>query len=103
MNEFSKTKEELLNGANKGLKTLKSKAAKETSKFATDLALGVPGFVATQGTKLAKKYIKDSVKKENPTGATIGALGESLVKQVVGGVTTSVNVLQDYLEDKSLI
>ena len=98
---FEKTKDDLLNEANAGLKKLKTKAAKETGKVAAEFALGVPGFVVTQGSKLAKKYVKDSVKNDNPTGATIGALGESLVKQTVNGITKSVDILEDYLDNKA--
>lgn len=98
---YEKTKDGLIRDASSGLNTLKTRAAKETGKVVTEFALGVPGFVATQGGKLAQKYIKESVKNENPTGATIGALGESLVKQTTNGLGKTVNVLQDYLEDKT--
>lgn len=49
--------------------------------------------------KLAKKYVKDNVTKDNPTGATVGAVSESLIKQAATGIKHGISSLQSYLKD----
>ena len=39
-----------------------------------------------------------SIRKNNPTGATIGSLGESLIKKAAIGIMDSIDTLQSYLK-----
>ena len=96
---FKKAKDRLLNGANKGLEQImNSETAKNAGKLFADYSSGLKGNVANQGGKLVKKYVKDSVTKDNPTGATVGALSESLIKQTATSIKHCIDTLQGYLK-----
>ena len=97
--ELLKTKDELLKGANKGIETLAdSEVAKKTGKFCADYALGIKGKVIKQGLKFAKGSVEDKIKDDNSIGATVGAIGESLIKQAATSIKQGVDTMQSYIK-----
>ena len=94
-----KTKDKLFNEANKGIETLaNSETVKKTSEFCTDYALGFKGKVIKHSLKFAKGSVEEKIKDDNSFGATVGAIGESLVKQAATSIKDGVGTVQSYIK-----
>ncbi len=84
----------------KGIETIiNSETAKKAGKLFADYSSGLKDTIANQSKKLAKKYVKDNVTKDNLTGAKIGAVSESLIKQAATSISHGISSLQSYLKD----
>lgn len=52
--------------------------------------------MASYKEKLNQQF--GNIREENPTGAAVGALGESLIKQAATGIKHGIDTLQNYLK-----
>lgn len=99
--KLKKIKKELIQEANEGLKKIKGSSESEAAKTVAEQASGLKGLLISKGGQFLKTYLKENVTQDNPTGATIGAFGEYVVKQTVTGIKKGVSALQNYLESES--
>lgn len=99
--KLKKIKRELIQEANEGLKKIKGSSESEAAKAVAEQASGLKGLLVSKGGKFLKTYLKENVTQDNPTGATIGAFGEYVVKQTAAGIKKGLGALQNYLESES--
>jgi len=104
-NKLRKFKKKVIEKADEGIQTVKGSPetndAKEVGKKVIEEAIGLKSRLIKEGTEFAKKYMKENVTQENSTGATIGALGEYIVKKTVKGVKTVADAVTDYIENEA--
>lgn len=91
-------KKKMIRGANE---VVNSEDTKEAGKVITEYGVGVKGMLIKKGGKFLKRYVNEKMTTENPTGATVGAFGEYVVKQVGSEVKKGINVMQKYLEKET--
>lgn len=91
-------KKKIIQGANE---VMSSEDTKEAGKVITEYGAGIKGVLVKKGGKFLKKYVNEKMTTENPTGATVGAFGEYVLKQVGSEVKKGVNTLQKYLEKET--
>ncbi|MDP2908727.1 MAG: hypothetical protein Q8N77_02880, partial [Nanoarchaeota archaeon] len=91
--KFKKIKKELIQEANEGLKKIQGSSESEAAKAVAEKASGLKGLLIKQGGDFLKKYLKENVTQDNPTGATVGAFGEYVVKQTAAGIKKGIGAL----------
>lgn len=104
--KLQKFKKKVIEKTDKGIQALKgspdAKGATETGKEVLKEVSGLKARLIQEGTNFVKTYMKDNVTKENSTGATLGALGEYIVKKTVKGVTAVADTLTEYIENEAV-
>ena len=103
--KLQKFKKKVIEKTDKGIRALKgspdAKGAAETGKEVLKEVSGLKARLIKEGANFARTYMKENVTQDNSTGATIGALGEYLVKKTAKGVKVVADALTDYIEKEA--
>lgn len=99
--KLAQIRKKMVIGANEGLEKITDPKTKEAGKAFVETASGLKGMLVSKGTDFLKKYLKENMTEEHPTGATIGAFGEYVVKKSVEKVKSGLEALKDYLENET--
>ena len=96
-------KKKIIQGANGVMNSeaMNSEGSKEAKEMVSEYGAGLKGMLLKKGSSFLKTYVNEKMTTDNPTGATVGACGEYIVKQVGKEVMKGIVLLQQYLEKEA--